>query len=83
MLVWTETFSDTAGVDGAASDELIGVVFADVKVGSGGAGDAQVLGWVVIVHLEDGVFLMDVSVEMGSRISETVEERSVKDIRST
>jgi hypothetical protein len=39
ILVWTETLSDAAGVDGAASDEAFGVVFADVEVGAGGAGE--------------------------------------------
>ena len=58
MLIWAETLSGTAGVDGTASDELIGVVFADVEVSAGGAGDAQVFGWVVVVHCEDGVFVM-------------------------
>lgn len=73
MLVWTDTLSGTAGVDGAASYELIRVVFADVEVGAGGASDAQVFGWVVIVHCGDSVFVMVVSVEMGSRITETAE----------
>ena len=83
MLVWTETLSGTAGVDGAASDELIGVALADVKVGSGGACDVQVFGWVVIVHYADSVFVMVVSVGIGSRIPETAEERTVKEMRST
>lgn len=39
MLVWTETFSGTAGVDGTASDEAFGVILADVKVGTRWAGE--------------------------------------------
>jgi len=39
MLVWTETLSGAAGVDGATYDEAFGIVFADVEVGAGGAGE--------------------------------------------